>query len=72
MDCKYCETKMYVVRTIQKAHDLVERERRCPTCKRRTLTLETIIKWLSPVNPAYYLQNKTRQRVPAGAVKKRR
>jgi hypothetical protein len=49
MDCRDDWTKMEVVRTNQKAHDLVERELRCPTCKKRAQSVEKIVQWLAPV-----------------------
>lgn len=48
MDCRYCGTKMDVNRTEQEAHDRTKRELRCPTCKKRAVSLEKIIQWLAP------------------------
>lgn len=49
MDCRDHGTKMEVVRTNQKAHDRVEREYRCPDCKKRALSVEKIVQWVAPV-----------------------
>lgn len=48
MDCRYCGTKMDVNRTEQEAHDRTKRELRCPTCKKRAVSLEKIVQWLAP------------------------
>jgi ribosomal protein L28 len=48
MDCRYCGTKLDVTRTTQEAHDRTRREMRCPTCKKRALSVEKIINWLAP------------------------
>ena len=49
MDCRFCGTKMDVRITTQVTHDQTKRELRCPTCKKRALSLEKIIQWLAPV-----------------------
>ena len=49
MDCVKDGTKMEVVRTKQKTHDVCERELRCPSCKRRALSVEKVTQWVAPV-----------------------
>jgi len=49
MTCRECGTKLRVWKSRPKEMEVEEREYRCPTCRRRIVTTETVSMRLGPV-----------------------
>lgn len=49
MTCRECETKLRVWKSRPKEIEIEEREYRCPKCRKRIVTTETVSYRLGPV-----------------------